>query len=513
VTRTDRPALNISPLTTPSHELPLNSDPRNLTYSVVAMSARCSLLSSPATLPSVPSGIAHAQIVSLLLSVDVGVRCHTNTCLHFQNLRPTPIIHVVEPEGFRNPYPLEDGLIGMDFLPNLRVTERSIGSTPAGACSTGNYIASPRPFLEVATTNALPPTSSLLMPPTSSSSPSSQHDHIPRACHGVERRQRSRPSSRGGGDYLHFSKLTRHERAAHKAASSRRVAFTEHVQQLASSSSWTSPDDAPPSATTILTTGTGTGKFKRRPSTPRYVTSFDAACSSLDDDDDECDASPGSPGFDADVEFEPAEMAERSLEQVGDKERLTIMVPGGKSEAYVAMAFERSCSLSNEEDDDDCSSGAVDQSRDMSDTNEKTGLKIRIPVPNPLFMLSLRLASSCRLSEDEEEQSELDTGAAPAHAGDDDGRAHQSQSAMTQDQERGEGQNLLNPLPIRADGSFFASSSLSRSPTPPVAPPPSPAPLEGRAERRVARRAALAPYCAIDRLHAVRARERPCLSY
>jgi len=222
------------------------------------------------------------------------------------------------------------------------------------------------------------------------------------------------------------------------------------------------------------------------------------------DDDDERDASPGSPGFDADVEFEPEDVAQHSGDHVGDKERLTIIVPGGKSEAYVAMAFERSCSLSTE-DDDDCPSGAVHQSHDISDTNEKTGHKIRIPMPNPLFMLSLRLASSCRVS-DGEEQAEMEvgyTGAAAQIGDDDDGRA-QSQSGMTQDQEH----KHLNPLPIR----FFATSS-SRSPTPPVAPPPSPAPPEGRAERRVARRAALAPYCAIDHLHAVRARERPCLSY
>ena len=496
------------------------------------MSARCSFLSSPAALPSVPSGIAHVQgpqqqIVSLLLSDDVGIRFLSNTtltCIIFQNLRPTPIVHVLESEGLRNPYPLEEDIFGMDFLPNLRVTERPIGSTPADACSTSNYIASPPPFLEVATSNTLPPTSSLRMPPTSSSSPSSQYDRIPRSCHGVERRQRSRPSSRGGGDYLHFSKLTRQERAAHKSAASRRVAFTEHAHQIASSSSWTSPDDAPPSLTVLTTgTGTGTGKLKRRPPTPRYATSSDVACSSLDDDDDdERDASPGSPGFDADVEFEPSEVAERSLEQVGDKERLTIIVPGGKSEAYVAMAFERSCSLSTEEDDNnDCHSGAVHQSHDMSDTNEKTGLKIKIPVPNPLFMLSLRLASSCRVSDEEEQAVEMDTRAgagvapAPAHTDDSDDGQAQSQSGMTQDQERERDHhpNHLNPLSIRAirAGGFFAS--YSRSPTPPAAPPPSPAPLEGRAERRVARRAALAPYYAIDRLHAVHARERPCLSY
>ena len=396
----------------------------------------------------------------------------------------------------------------MDFLPNLRLTERPIGSTPAGACSTGNYITSPPPFLEVATTNALPPPSSLLMPPTSSSSPSSQHDRMPRACHGVERHQRSRPLSRGGADYLHFSKLTRHERAAHKTAASRRVAFARDAHQITSSSSWTSHDDTPP-CTTVLASAAAAGKLKHRPPTPRYAMSFDVACSSLDDDDDERDASPGSPGFDADVEFEPAEVAERSREQVGDKERLTIIVPGGKSEAYVAMAFERSCSLSTQDDDDDCPSGAVHQSHDVSDTNEKTGLKIRIPVPNPLFMLSLRLASSCRVSDEEQRC----TATAAAHTDDDDDGRAQSQFGMTQDQERDRDhhQNHLNPLLIQA-GSFFASSS-SRSPTPPVAPPPSPAPPEGRAEHRVGRRDALAPYCAINRLHPVRARERPCLSY
>ena len=399
----------------------------------------------------------------------------------------------------------------MDILPNLRVTERRpIGGTSAGAFPTGHYITSPLPFPEDATTNALPPASSLLMPPTSSSSPSSQHDRTPRACHGVERRRHSRPLSRGGADYLHFSKLTRHERAAaRKTAASRRVAFAEHAHQIASSSSWTSPDGALPS-----TTVPATGKLKHRPPTPRYATSFDVACPSLDDD--ERDASPGSPGFDADVESEPAEAAQRSREQVGDNERLTILVPGGKSETYVAMAFERSCSLSTEDDDDgndgddDCSpSASVHPSHDASDTNEKTGLKIRIPAPNPLFMLSLRLAGSCCISDEEEQAVELEqerTGAGAGGDNHDDG-PQSSQSGMTQDRER-DHQNHLNPLLIRA-GSFASS----RSPTPPVAPPSSPAPSEGRAGRRVARRAALAPYCAIDRLHAVRARERPCISY
>jgi hypothetical protein len=330
---------------------------------------------------------------------------------------------------------------------------------------------------------------------------------MPRTCHGVERRQRSRPSSRGGADYLHFSKLTRHERAAHKTPASRRVAFAERAHQIASSSSWSSTNDAPPSITD-LTAAAATGELKHRPPTPRYATTFDAACSFLDDD--ERDASPGSPGFDADVEFEPAEMAQLSREQVGDKERLTIIVPGGKSEAYVAMAFERSCSLSTEDDDECPSSGAVHhRSHDVSDTNEKTGFKIRVPVPNPLFMLSLRLANSCRVSDDEEEGYTV----AARHTSDDDD-GPQSQSEMMQDQER-DLQNHLNPLLIRnrtgGTRSFF--TSLSRSPTPLVAPPPSPAPPEGRAERRVTRRAALAPYFAIDRQHAVCARERPGPSF
>ncbi|KAH9988062.1 hypothetical protein BJV77DRAFT_964596 [Russula vinacea] len=282
------------------------------------MAARCSFLSTPVAFPSVPSGIALGPQISLL---------------------PPTTICVIEPESPRNPYPVEEHLIGMDFLPHLRVTEHPIGSPPASACpiASGNYIASRLPFLEDATANAVTPLSPLPTPPPPPS-PSSQHDRIPRACHGVERRQRSRPSSRGGADYLHFSKLTRDERAALKTAPSRRVAFAEHAHQIASSSLWTSPDDAPP-ATPVL--ATATGKLKSRPPTPGRATRFfDAASVSFGGDErDE------SPGFDADVEIEPAEVARRDSEQIGDKERLTIIVPGGKSEAYVAMAFERSCSL------------------------------------------------------------------------------------------------------------------------------------------------------------------------
>lgn len=382
----------------------------------------------------------------------------------------------------------------MDFLPHLRVTEHPIGSPPASACPTGNYIASRLPFLEDATANAVPP---LSPPPTPLPVPpppslASQHDRIPRACHGVERRQRSRPSSRGGADYLHFSKLTRDERAALKTAPSRRVAFAEHAHQIASSSLWSSPDDALQAAP-VFATATASEKLKRRPPTPGRATSFfDAACASFGDGDDERDASPG---FDADVEFEPAaEVARGGSEQVGDKERLTIIVPGGKSEAYVAMAFERSCSLGADDDDGadvgdgDRHAGAVHH-HDIS-TNEKTGLKIRIPVPNPLFMLSLRLASSCRVSDKE------------GYSGADD--------EDDEDRDRDRDHQNLNPM-LRVVRQVRSASS--RSPTPPVAPPPTPAPPQGRAERRAARRGALAPYCAIGRVHVARAVERPCLTY
>jgi hypothetical protein len=91
--------------------------------------------------------------------------------------------------------------------------------------------------------------------------------------------------------------------------------------------------------------------------------------------------------------------------------------------------------------------GAVRQSHDVSDTNEKMGLKIRILVPNQPFILSLRLASSCRVSDAEEQAAEMDTGAAAAHTGDDDDGRARSQSGMTQDQEQ-DHQNHLNPLPV-----------------------------------------------------------------
>jgi hypothetical protein len=276
------------------------------------------------------------------------------------------------------------------------------------------------------------------------------------------------------------------------------VAFTEHVHQIASSSLWTSPDGAASPPAPIL--ATAISKLKRRPPTPRYATSFDVACTSFGGGVDERDESPG---CDADVEIEPSEVARRGREQVGDKERLTIIVPGGKSEAYVAMAFERSCSLDADDDDDDHNNdddcrGASAVHHDMS-TNEKTGLKIKIPVPNPLFMLSLRLASSCRLS-DEAREKEAEMAAHADDDDDDDGPPPR----FGLDRDR---QNLDHLMLFRV------GSTSSPSPPLPVTPPSTPGPPEGRAERRVARRAALSPYCAIDRPHVARASERLCLPY
>lgn len=388
-------------------------------------------------------------------------------------------------------------VITVDCFPHLRVTEPPIGHPPAGACFTDNYFASPLPFPENPATNTMPP----LPPPPSSSSPSpSPHEHrIPRACHGVERRQRSRPSSRGGTDY--FSKLTRAERAAAKNASSRRVTFAQHTHQIASSSLWSPPNDEPPAHT-------ATPKPKgHRPPTPSpipagHVTDLSRASFNFERD--------MSPGFDADVEFEPAEMTPRHHRaHVGTKERLTIVVPGGKSEAYVAMAFERSCSLTDDNGDNDDVASTVNhamsssfipplsserllESEDVTSRDKgkgKTGLKIKIPVPNPLFMLSLRLASSCHVS-DQAAMAEcspspgtgsrfLESGySCPAGTSSSGSGSSSDNVMMMVSQDHGQG----------PDSTSAASRSLSP---------------EGRVARRVARRAALAPYCVKDRLHVV----------
>ncbi|KAI0292530.1 hypothetical protein BC826DRAFT_1105425 [Russula brevipes] len=111
---------------------------------------------------------------------------------------PSPT-HIVEHQAPRNPSPVEPDLISMDFLPHLAIARYPI----ATACHTGNFIATPLPFPEDAAANTAPPS----LPPLSSSSPSSPDRHVPRACHGVERRQRSRPSSRGASDYHSFRQI------------------------------------------------------------------------------------------------------------------------------------------------------------------------------------------------------------------------------------------------------------------------------------------------------------------
>lgn len=344
--------------------------------------------------------------------------------------------------------------------------------------------------------------------------------------------------------------MTRVERAAVKTASSRRVAFAEHAHQIpSSSSSWTAPDGARPVAT-----ATGSWKPKRRPPTPTPIPtgrtmglSLGLAGTSFDSGERD-----SSPGFDADVEFECVEVARRSRRaHAGPKERLTIIVPGGKSESYVAMAFERSCSLADDDDDDDGaaqdrlpsspSSSIIPPQPTMGllvapeaeegicneETNGKTGLKIKIPVPNPLFLLSLRLADSCRVEDEDEaeagpqdqypglciggslEQSAYSPTTTSTSSG---GPGSGSGSTMTISQDQGQ---VSVPVPVPAlplrVGSIHPRSP-SRSPTPPVAPPPTPVP-ENRMARRIARRAGLAPYSAVDRpsLHAARSSKRPYL--
>ena len=376
--------------------------------------------------------------------------------------------------------------------------------------------------------------------PSSSSSSSSPDRRIPRAYHGVERRHRSRPS-RGGPDYS--SKLTRAERAAIKAASFRRgrAAFTQQTHQIAPSSLWTAPKGAPP-------TLTATAKARRhRPPTPSLIPSGHITSLSLAHVPYDCERDE-SPGFDADVEFEAAEVPRRDRRaHVGAKERLTIVIPGGKSEAYVAMAFERSCSLADDSDDAPSavhrgiSSSSSSSSlfappsftERLSLTSEdsemtfgekgkgKTGLKIKIPVPNPLFMLSLRLASSCRVS-DEEAMAECPFPGTRTHFSE--SSSGYSSPARTSSTSSSSGSGLDNasmasrdrrqhpdhvPLLVRVGAGDVASRFH-----PPLAAltPPSRSSLpESRVARRIARRAALAPYCAVDRLQVTRLNKRPYL--
>jgi hypothetical protein len=244
-----------------------------------------------------------------------------------------------------------------------------------------------------------------------------------------------------------------------------------------------------------------------------------------------------SPGFDADVEFEPTEVAwPHHRTHISAKERLTIIIPGGKSEAYVAMAFERSCSLANDSGDNDDDARTVHhglsspsspsfipppsaerfllspeeggKEKEKEKEKEKTGLNIKIPVPNPLFMLALRLAGSCHVSDEAavaESASYPGTrtgfpgsGFSSPMGTSSSSSASGSDNVMMVSQDRSQGPDQV-PLLVRLD------AGRTRTPSP-----------EGRVARRVARRAALAPYCASDRLHIVPKRNtlpRPSLTY
>ncbi|KAF8273431.1 hypothetical protein EI94DRAFT_1232949 [Lactarius quietus] len=201
--------------------------------------------------------------------------------------------------------PEED--VGMDIFPQLHVTEHSIGRSPSAS---PNYVACPLPHPTV---------------------PSSPDCWIPRMCHGVERRQRSRPSSRGAE---HYPKMTRGERMAIKTVSSRRWDAAEDAPQIPSSSMWVAPVPAPK---------IHTGVHTKYPPIPTIISNDSSPITSLQGAYNERDVSPG---FDGDIESGDAAQRNRRA-RAGAKDRLTIVVPGGKSEAYVAMAFERSCSLTD----------------------------------------------------------------------------------------------------------------------------------------------------------------------
>ena len=262
----------------------------------------------------------------------------------------------------------------MDIFPHLRVTEYSFGHSPSAS---PNYVTSPLPSPTV---------------------PSSRERWVPRICHGVERSQRSRPSSRAAAQY---PKLTRGERSAIKHVSSRRWDDAEDAPPISSSSLWVSP---------VLAANIPT-KYPPRPTIISDEHSPSATLRGAYGSLSERDASPG---FDGDIESgDTARCDQRSSS--GANERLTIVVPGGKSEAYVAMAFERSCSLTDDDRADHHASYIFPttlpppppptrhqqyqrQAPGEERRARRTGLKIRIPAPNPLLLLSLRLADSCRIT-------------------------------------------------------------------------------------------------------------------
>jgi hypothetical protein len=334
-------------------------------------------------------------------------------------------------------HPEED--VGMDLSPHLRVTEHSIGLPSS---TSPNYVASSLPY-----------------PPA----PSSSDRRVPRMCHGVERRQRSRPSSRGIEQY---PKLTRGERMAIKTVSSWRWDAAEDTHQIPSSSLWVAPVPA-----------------QVHTQYPSRIISDDHSPSAYSERD-------VSPGFDGDIEsVDPARRDRRARASV--KDRLTIVVPGGKSEAYVAMAFERSCSLSGADRADHHGSYLFPttrsprlRQRERQPPGEekrvgRTGLKIRIPAPNPLLLLSWRLADSCRIT-----GIDMDTTGDEDEDGDDDDAGEYSGECTSP--ELGFTSPFSSTSGVGSDelqGSFAHCSVLARVPT-----------LKARVARRVAHRTALAPY-------------------
>jgi len=334
----------------------------------------------------------------------------------------------------------------MDHFPHLRVTEHSIGLSPS---TLPNRISSPLPYHTV---------------------PSSPDGWIPSMCHGVERRQRSRPSSRGVEQY---PKLTRGERMAIKTVPSRRWDAAEDTHQIPSSSLWVAPVPAPKIHTEVHT--------KYLPTSNDHSPCATGMCSERD----------ASPGFDSDIES--SDVARRGCRaRTSPKERLTIVVPGGKSEAYVAMAFERSCSLTDADRADHRGSyifpttlsphqqqqGGRQPPREEKRA-KKTGLKIRIPVPNPLLLLSWRLADSCRIT-----GIDMDTAGDDDEDGDDENAGEYSGECTSPELDFTSPCSSISGVGSdELQGPLVHCSVLAHEPT-----------LEARVARRVAHRTALAPY-------------------
>ncbi|KAH8996317.1 hypothetical protein EDB92DRAFT_1843248 [Lactarius akahatsu] len=343
-------------------------------------------------------------------------------------------------------FPEED--VGMDIFPRLRVTEHSIGLSPSAS---PNYVASPLPY------------------PTA---PSSLDRWIPRIYHGVERRQRLRPSSRGAEPY---PKRTRGERTAIETVSSRRWDAAEDAHQIASSSLWIAPVPAAKIHTKVHT---------KHPPTPTIISHEHSPLRGAFAERDD------SPGFDGDIESGVAARRGQRA-RVGTRERLTIVVPGGKSEAYVAMAFERSCSLTGGDHHGSyifpttLSPPRVRKPPREERTVRRTGLKIRIPAPNPLLLLSLRLADSCRIT-----TTDMDT--TRDEDGDDEDSDEYSEAFSSPELEYTSSCSSANVGSDVRQGPLVQCSTLARVPT-----------LEGRVARRVAHRTALAPYT-IDRSRNIR---------